>query len=1322
MTTWYRVIRDCNGNACSDPTSNAVEVTVVADPTISASGATTICSGGTAALSSTTSGGVGNCTYQWQHSTTSSSAGFTNISFANAATYNTPVLTTTTWYRVIRDCDGNACPDPTSNAVEVTVVADPTISVSGATTICSGGTAALTSSTSGGAGSCTYQWQQSTTSSSAGFTNISFANAANYNTPALTVTTWYRVIRDCDGADCADPTSNAVEVTVVADPTISASGATTICSGGTAALTSSTSGGTGSCTYQWQQSTTSSSAGFTNISFANGATYNTPALTLTTWYRVIRDCDGADCADPTSNAVEVTVVADPTISASGATTICSGGTVALTSSTSGGAGSCTYQWQQSTTSSSAGFTNISFANAANYNTPALTVTTWYRVIRDCDGADCADPTSNAVEVTVVADPTITAAGATTICSGGTAALTSSTSGGAGSCTYQWQQSTTSSSAGFTNISFANAANYNTPVLSVTTWYRVIRDCDGSDCADPTSNAVEVTVVPAPTISASGATAICLGGTATLSSTTSGGAGTCTYQWQQSTTSASAGFTNISFANAATYNTPSLTVTTWYRVIWDCDGNSCPDPTSNAVEVTVDNTAPTATCQNVTIELNALGNATIIDTLANSSAEFSGTQGQDDWTYGQYFANSTLSFAQLPTWSGFVWHDAQSFSTPFLDANGGHPGVDDLKWSVRRWTSDFAGNIKINGDFYDRNTSCGDGGHVRIFKNVNEVYTYENIPGTSTPYSLWLTVAVGDKIDFIIDPKFTSGCDDMHFTGVITRYLIDNSSADNCHLQSLSADLYDFDCNDLGNVNVTLTANDNNGNSSNCVSTVTVQATNIGPTAPSSISGNTVTCPGNQEILTAIGGDLGPTGSYWWADNAAFTGAVTSGSSPIYTTPVINATTTYYVRIHWVCTLAPTAAASITITPTSPSSIVHLIGNGESNLDEMQLTRTCEENGWTYYTHSLLPDKYVFAINWDPPNPPGNLPIGGVWNDVAKNAALPKITVDDNFYAAIGTPASNCQATWTMKRYWNVDLQGTELDGPVLVRFYYDIAERNEIMTEMWLHASLHTCGGEGFDWFKTKNTPATVNNPFDPPTDVAPINILNSEFLYDFNDIGNAENNVLYAELLVFSFSGGTGATGTGNLNNPLPVELVTLTATALNNSIMLDWSTLSEINNDRFDVMKSTDGINFVYIGEVPGHGTTADPHIYNFEDTDVEPGILYYYRLRQVDYDGTTDFSSIVTAMIDADDLQLFVGELIPNPTVDVSYIDMTIPNRTKISVTVLNMLGQKVNVDRNIELPPGNQRIEIDATRLSKGNYLVNLFFENGESYVRKLIVIE
>lgn len=95
---------------------------------------------------------------------------------------------------------------------------------------------------------------------------------------------------------------------------------------------------------------------------------------------------------------------------------------------------------------------------------------------------------------------------------------------------------------------------------------------------------------------------------------------------------------------------------------------------------------------------------------------------------------------------------------------------------------------------------------------------------------------------------------------------------------------------------------------------------------------------------------------------------------------------------------------------------------------------------------------------------------------------------------------------------------------------------------------------------------------------------------------------------------------------NQLPVELSSFGATQINNTIQLDFTTQSEINNHYFIIQRSIDGLQWTSIGTVEGNGTTYTPTTYQYIDEAPIHG-LNYYRIQQVDYDGTNDLSEVIT-----------------------------------------------------------------------------------------------
>ncbi|RZK94626.1 MAG: T9SS type A sorting domain-containing protein [Hymenobacter sp.] len=104
--------------------------------------------------------------------------------------------------------------------------------------------------------------------------------------------------------------------------------------------------------------------------------------------------------------------------------------------------------------------------------------------------------------------------------------------------------------------------------------------------------------------------------------------------------------------------------------------------------------------------------------------------------------------------------------------------------------------------------------------------------------------------------------------------------------------------------------------------------------------------------------------------------------------------------------------------------------------------------------------------------------------------------------------------------------------------------------------------------------------------------------------------------------------------NTPLPVTLVAFTAQAQGGSGLLAWTTASEQQNAYFQVESSLDGTTFTALGRVAGAGTSPERRTYQFQDADLAryAAPLVYYRLRQVDTDGTSGFSPVRSLVVPA------------------------------------------------------------------------------------------
>jgi hypothetical protein len=491
--------------------------------TITPSGSTTYCSGGSVGLTAS-----GASTYGWSPGT--------GLSATTGASVTASPTTTTTY--TVTGTNASGC----INTATVTVTVNPlptAYNVTGGGSYCAGGSGVdvqLSSSDSG----VNYQLfvgaapvgpaMPGTSGQAIDFGNQTTAGA-------------YTVVATNASTGCTATMNGSATVTINPLPTvtITPSGSTTFCSGGSVGLTAS-----GASTYGWSPGT--------GLSATTGASVTASPTTTTTY--TVTGTNASGCVNTTT----VTVTVNPLPVVTGQplnSTNCVGATASFTVTTSDA--SDFYQWFTNGVALTNGATgNGSTIGGATNATLAYTnvqaadaVTNIYCVLSNTNG--CTTTTTN-VSLTVNPLPTVTISpSSTNICYGGSATLTANTS--ASSPSYLWSDSETTPSI---TVSPASTTSYTVTVTDGTT-----------GCAN-TSAGATVTVNPLPTVTISpSSTNICSSGSATLTANTS--ASSPSYLWSDSET------------------TPSITVspasTTSYTVTVTDGTTGCAN-TSDSATVTV----------------------------------------------------------------------------------------------------------------------------------------------------------------------------------------------------------------------------------------------------------------------------------------------------------------------------------------------------------------------------------------------------------------------------------------------------------------------------------------------------------------------------------------------------------------------------------------------------------------------------------------------------------------------------------------------------------------------------------------------------------------
>ncbi|MCB9240272.1 MAG: T9SS type A sorting domain-containing protein [Flavobacteriales bacterium] len=170
-----------------------------------------------------------------------------------------------------------------------------------------------------------------------------------------------------------------------------------------------------------------------------------------------------------------------------------------------------------------------------------------------------------------------------------------------------------------------------------------------------------------------------------------------------------------------------------------------------------------------------------------------------------------------------------------------------------------------------------------------------------------------------------------------------------------------------------------------------------------------------------------------------------------------------------------------------------------------------------------------------------------------------------------------------------------------------------------------------------------------------------------------------------------------------------------------LTWSTASEINNDRFEIQRRWEGeTTFTTVGTVNGNGNSSTIQNYQYLDVFGEAKAdVVYYRLKQVDYDGTTDFSEIEIVRLNANGVQLS-NNMFPVPANKEVYVEVketTLRNADDAAIRIIDVQGRDVttNADQSID---GNL-IRINVENLPTGVYVLELSVGYNTEILRLLV---
>jgi len=227
-----------------------------------------------------------------------------------------------------------------------------------------------------------------------------------------------------------------------------------------------------------------------------------------------------------------------------------------------------------------------------------------------------------------------------------------------------------------------------------------------------------------------------------------------------------------------------------------------------------------------------------------------------------------------------------------------------------------------------------------------------------------------------------------------------------------------------------------------------------------------------------------------------------------------------------------------------------------------------------------------------------------------------------------------------------------------------------------------------------------------------------AEHIVDLDDVDanlSSEFAACSRDGRVVLFSGGTDV---------IPVELLSFSATAEAGIVNLFWSTATETNNSGFlierkSLSEQSKVSDWMSVGFIEGNGTSTEKHFYSYADQPILAG-NYLYRLKQIDYDGTFEYSNEVEINVGIP-LNFSVDQNFPNPFNPLTTIKFAIPISGNVKISIFNSLGENVETLLDKFFNAGYHTIDWNASKYSSGVYYYRL--ESGKySEVKKMILLK
>ncbi len=183
--------------------------------------------------------------------------------------------------------------------------------------------------------------------------------------------------------------------------------------------------------------------------------------------------------------------------------------------------------------------------------------------------------------------------------------------------------------------------------------------------------------------------------------------------------------------------------------------------------------------------------------------------------------------------------------------------------------------------------------------------------------------------------------------------------------------------------------------------------------------------------------------------------------------------------------------------------------------------------------------------------------------------------------------------------------------------------------------------------------------------------------------------------------------------NSVLPIELMMFEASVLEQTVKLEWLTASELNCDYYNIQRSENGIVFNDLEYVSGMGNSNSNVRYFFVDEKPLNG-QSYYRIQQVDFDGTESLSDVISVDFSADQLDVF-----PNPINGVELYVYSSEEYNNTKIEVLDISGKCIYSNKK-DISIGKNIIKF-SEKLNQGTYMINISLSNRDVIMREKLIV-